>query len=209
VRIIGIDETVSTVTDFDALIDLLDGMRGMDEGGGNVPTAQVSGTVTVHDTMTNAQIAKVNKTYPYMTIVADEVTTVTLTVRFYDGETLLETHSDVAVGSDVTYGGTAPTKTGYTFVGWSDDTTNVVENMDVYAVWHAPTEISDSLAQIIEATNDGTYASKYFVGDTKEIDLGANGTVIMELVAKDMDVLASDTTKTVPTTWIAKHLLAI
>lgn len=209
VRIVGLEMEVTTADEVEDLYDLLDLMVGMDEYGVNTERAQVSGTITGVSTATNAWIAQMALRYPYITVNVEEVTTVTLTVRFFDGETLLETHSDVAVGSDVTYGGAALTKEGYTFTGWSDDTSNVVENMDVYAVWHAPTEISDSLAQIIAATNDGTYASKYFVGDTKEIDLGANGTVVMELVAKDMDILASDTTKTVPTTWIAKQLLAI
>jgi hypothetical protein len=64
--------------------------------------------------------------------------------------------------------------------------------------------ILDSWADIITATENGTYATKYEIGDTKSLDFGSEGAVLMELVAFDTDELASDATQTAATTWIAK-----
>lgn len=59
---------------------------------------------------------------------------------------------------------------------------------------------------IIASTQDGTYSTKYSVGDTKTLDLGSEGKVKMQLVAMDADELASGS-GTAPTTWISKQLL--
>ena len=61
--------------------------------------------------------------------------------------------------------------------------------------------ITDSWDDIITACGNGTYSSRYNVGDTKSIEIDGV-TYYMQLVAKDADVLASDGTTTVPTTWL-------
>lgn len=61
--------------------------------------------------------------------------------------------------------------------------------------------ISDSWSDIITACGNGTYSSKYSLGDTKSIIIDGS-TYYMQLVAKDADVLDSDGTTTVPTTWV-------
>lgn len=61
--------------------------------------------------------------------------------------------------------------------------------------------ISDSWSDIITACGNGTYSSKYSVGDVKSITIDGS-TYYMQLVAKDADVLDSDGTTTVPTTWV-------
>lgn len=61
--------------------------------------------------------------------------------------------------------------------------------------------ISDSWSDIIAASANGTYDSKYNVGDTKSMVIDGN-TYYFQLVAKDADVLASDGTTTVPMTWV-------
>ena len=66
--------------------------------------------------------------------------------------------------------------------------------------------ISDSWDEIIAAGEDGTYAEKYHIGDTKELDLGEEGVIRMELVALDTDEL-SDGSGRAHMTWIAKDLL--
>ena len=66
--------------------------------------------------------------------------------------------------------------------------------------------ISDSWADIFEAEDDGTYLSKYAIGDTKTIDLGTEGTLLMEIVAFDQDDLADESGKA-HITWISKRLL--
>lgn len=69
-----------------------------------------------------------------------------------------------------------------------------------------PGPISDSWEEIIAAGEDGTYVDKYRIGDTKELDLGKEGVIEMELVAFDADELADGSGKAAMT-WIAKGLL--
>ena len=66
--------------------------------------------------------------------------------------------------------------------------------------------ITDSWEEIIAAGEDGTYVDKYKIGDTKELDLGKEGVIEMELVAFDADELADGSGKA-HMTWIAKDLL--
>lgn len=65
--------------------------------------------------------------------------------------------------------------------------------------------IDDTWEEIIEACEDGTYATKYQVGDTKEIEINSVP-VLMMLVAKDADILDSDGYSLVPTTWMTLPL---
>ena len=60
--------------------------------------------------------------------------------------------------------------------------------------------------EIIAAVKDGSYAEKYRIGDTRELDLGEEGVVQMELVAMDTDELADGSGKA-HMTWLAKNLL--
>ena len=69
-----------------------------------------------------------------------------------------------------------------------------------------PGPISDSWEEIIASGKDGTYIDKYQIGDTKELDLGKEGVIEMELVAFDADELEDGSGKA-PMTWIAKDLL--
>ena len=66
--------------------------------------------------------------------------------------------------------------------------------------------ISDSWEEIIASGEDGSYIEKYRIGDTKELDLGEEGVIEMELVAFDTDELADGTGKA-HMTWIAKNLI--
>ena len=73
-------------------------------------------------------------------------------------------------------------------------------------VYRHPGPISDSWKEIITAGEDGSYIGKYKIGDTKELDLGEEGVIEMELVAFDVDELA-DGSGNAHMTWIAKNLL--
>lgn len=64
-----------------------------------------------------------------------------------------------------------------------------------------PETVSDTWAQIAAASQDGTYASKYDVGDVKSIDIDGT-TYYVQLVAKDADVLASDGMSNAHMTWM-------
>ena len=65
--------------------------------------------------------------------------------------------------------------------------------------------IEDSWSEIIANVANGTYSTKYKVGDTKLLSFGSEGDHYMVLVAKDMDTLASG--GTAATTWISNDLL--
>ena len=69
-----------------------------------------------------------------------------------------------------------------------------------------PGPIDDSWEEIITSGEEGTYIDKYQIGDTKELDLGEEGVIEMELVAFDADELADGSGKA-HMTWIAKDLL--
>ena len=66
--------------------------------------------------------------------------------------------------------------------------------------------ITDSWEEILASGEDGSYTDKYDIGDTKELDLGEEGLILMELVAMDEDELA-DESGYAHMTWIAKDLL--
>lgn len=55
-----------------------------------------------------------------------------------------------------------------------------------------PHKIEDSWTDIIAAANDGTYATKYKVGDFAPLDLGTEGVVNMQIVGMGVDELSDD-----------------
>ena len=147
VRLIGFTWECSTAAEIDGLMDILDTMRGLDESGNNMETAQVSGTIHIAS-LTGDQIAEFNERYPYITIDADH-TESHLYYYNFDGTELLydETIYD---GGDGAYTGT-PSKSSdaqyvYTFAGWStrkeqvnggdpNATKGIVANRNVYAAY--------------------------------------------------------------------------
>lgn len=131
------------------------------------------------------------------------------TVYFYNGETLLETVTGVPSGGTATYTGTTPTKQGYSFTGWSPLPTNITADTSCYAQFEEDDmyeSITDTWSQIIANVSNGTYSTKYHIGDTKKIDLGTEGEAIMTIVGIDADDLADDSGKA-PITWMSKQLL--
>lgn len=69
-----------------------------------------------------------------------------------------------------------------------------------------PETITDSWSEIFAAEQDGTYSTKYSIGDTKMLDLGTEGQHLMEIVAFDTDDKADGTGKA-KITWISKDQL--
>lgn len=142
VRLIGFYWECTNAAEIESILDKLDTMRGLDETGGNVDKAQVSGEIHT-SSLTGAQIASYNARYPYLKVTADHTSAV---ISYYNGTTLLTTET-VLDGGDATYTGTTPTKSQdaqytYTFAGWSKDDdntvdanalTNVVADRNVYA----------------------------------------------------------------------------
>ena len=102
-------------------------------------------------------------------------------------------------------------------VGWSTEANatntvpleNITDSMTVYAVYEKKMTgdtINDSWSTIAASTKDGTYKTKYSVGDLKTVDLGTQGLHQMQLVAFDADDKADGSGKA-PMTWVMKDLL--
>ena len=140
-------------------------------------------------------------------------TTRTYTVTFMNENTIMDTQT-VAYGNNATYSGTTPTKTStattdYIFTGWLPAPTNIKADTSCYAQFvdsRLTETITDSWVEIIAACGDGTYSTKYHIGDTKILDLGSEGQVEMEIVGMNVDDL-SDNSGKAPITWISKQLL--
>ena len=137
----------------------------------------------------------------------------TYTVYFYNGSELLQTDTNVPYGGSAVYYGVTPVSpedASLPFIGWNPSPNNIIGNTSCYAQFEAPfeiAEISDTWDQIIAACNDGTYSTKYKVGNYKTLDLGSEGTITMQIVARDEDNL-SDGSGKAPLTWISKEVLA-
>lgn len=138
----------------------------------------------------------------------------TFTVQFFYDEntsTPLQTVYNVPYGGTAIYTGATPTSSqvGYIFSGWSPSNTNITADTSCYAQFvdeDMYESISNTWSEIIANVSNGTYSTKYHIGDTKKIDLGTEGEVIMQIVGINADDLADNSGKA-PITWISKQLL--
>lgn len=137
------------------------------------------------------------------------------TVWFYNESTLLQTVTNVPYGSAATYTGDTPVKDKvsepelYPFERWDPSPSKIIGDTKCYAQFGSPVElkeIEDDWDTIIANINDGSYADKYEIGNYKPLDLGEEGIVNMQLVAKKSDTL-SDGSGLTATTWISIELL--
>lgn len=147
VRLIGFYWEAEDADDIDDILDVLDTMRGLDEQGGNVDTAQVSGTIHTIS-LTGDQIAAFQARYPYITYDADYIET-TLTYKTWDGSSVIDTVQCLD-GVPQSESPSIPARTAtvqytYTAVGWNLNQdaqtndpsciTNVTTNRTVYAAY--------------------------------------------------------------------------
>lgn len=96
----------------------------------------------------------------------------TYTVKFYDGDTLLNTQT-VPYGTVLSY---TPKKDGYTFGGWEPETVAVTSNASYSAKW-LPTFADATWQEVIDIANSGRMADYYSVGEEKTAILSyADGT---------------------------------
>ena len=72
--------------------------------------------------------------------------------------------------------------------------------------WDNAQTIKDSWYQIYKASEDGTYKTKYKIGDTKVANFGEMGLVMMRLSAFDTDI-RSDGSGNAHMTWLGMHAL--
>ena len=164
VRIIGFAWEAQDATEIEAIFDKLDTMRGLDETGGNVDKAQVSGTIHT-SALTGAEIAEFSARYPFVTVSADHISC-QLNYYSWDGQTLLESET-VLDGGDGSWVGTpARPSTAqylYTFVGWNtaqdasvadaNATKAVTTDRNIYAAYSR--ELRHYTATFVRASEDG------------------------------------------------------
>ena len=137
----------------------------------------------------------------------------TYTVRFYNGNTLLQTVENVPYGGTATYTGTTPVSpdgdpSDYPFEGWSPSNKNITGTTNCKAQFGSPLqvkEIPDSWEEIVAACHDGSYRTKYKPGNYKKLDLGVQGNVTMQIVAINMDTQRDGSFAAL--TWTGKELL--
>ena len=161
VRLIGLNLTVSSTDEVEDFYDFLDTMRGLDENGNNMETAQVSGTITGLGTITGAWYAQMQARYPYITIEYEHITS---NLYYYNGNTLFYTETIVDGGNGV-YSGT-PSKEStaqysYSFTGWSKGTDDNTVDADARLAVIADRSIFACYAATVR-----TYTVYFYVGST-------------------------------------------
>ena len=78
-----------------------------------------------------------------------------------------------------------------------------IVSLDEYPKALSGETITDSWDEIFQAESDGSYKTKYSVGDTKYLVIGGTY-VLMQIIAFDRDILSSDHASTAKITWLAK-----
>lgn len=144
--------------------------------------------------------------------------TVTFVKASDDGGGTLQTLSNKAYGTQIKasdYTGSTPTTskgsaTDYPFLGWNPSLpVTVTGATTITAVFGSPVvveEITDSWDAIIANIDNGTYKTKYKIGNYKPLDLGTEGTINMQIAGIDADVDVNG--DAVPLTFIGMELLA-
>lgn len=115
-----------------------------------------------------------------------------------DGGGTLQTNT-LDYGATPSYTGETPTTTkgsgtGYAFLGWSPAITTVTGAQTYTALFESSViveEITDSWDTIIANIDNGTYKTKYRVGNYKPLDFGTEGIIDMQIVDFDVDELES------------------
>ena len=144
VRLFGFRWELEQASEISDMFDILDDMRGIDQNGDNMPTAQVYGTIYVPN-ITGDILAHAKDRYPDIAITYDHVSAV-LTFKDNDGSVLAtETILD---GADPTMtpamGDKEDGRYYYTFLGWGkvqdgdvDDNAlkNIQADTTVYAIY--------------------------------------------------------------------------
>ncbi len=150
VRLIGVAWEAETAAEITAVIDKLDTMRGLDENGNNMATAQIEGSIHI-SALTGAELAAIEERledYPYFVVDCDHTSSV-LTYKNYDGTSTIKTVACIdGVPQEAAPSGPSRASTAqysYSFVGWNTAQdaqtadasciTNVMADRTVYAAY--------------------------------------------------------------------------
>lgn len=130
------------------------------------------------------------------------------TVKFYDGETLLNTEQ-VAYGGSSSY---VYNKTNHKFNGWTPEPTNITGDTDCVGSWvFYDGYITDDWDVIAQSVAEGTHTSKYSIGEKMKLSvadsMGTTQTLDMVIVAFNHDDLSDGSGKAGITFMSSKSLL--
>ena len=158
VRLFGFLWELEQASEISDMFDILDDMRGIDQNGDNMPTAQVYGTIYVPN-ITGDILAHAKERYPDIAITYDHVSAV-LTFKDNDGSVLAtETILD---GADPTMtpamGDKEDGRYYYTFLGWGKVQDGEVDE-------HALKNIqADTVVYAIYALEEKVFTVRFFNG---------------------------------------------
>ena len=159
VRLFGFRWELEEAAEISDMFDILDDMRGIDQNGDNMPSAQVYGTIYVPN-VTGDVIAHAKERYPDIAITYDHVSAV-LTYVDNDGvvlgsETILDGADPVSVPS---IGDKVDGRYFYTFLGWGkvpngEVDPNVMKNIQ-----------ADTVVYAIYALEEKVFTVRFFNGN--------------------------------------------
>lgn len=159
VRLFGFRWELEQASEISDMFDILDDMRGIDQNGDNMPTAQVYGTIYV-PSVTGDIVAHAKERYPDIAITYDHVSA-TLTYVDNDGvvlgtETILDGADPVSVPA---LGDKVDGRYFYTFLGWGK-TQNGEVDKNVFKNIQA-----DTVVYAIYALEEKVFTVRFFNGD--------------------------------------------
>ncbi len=160
VRLFGFNWNLEQATDISDVFDVLDEMRGLDQNGDNMPSAQVYGRIFVPN-VTGDVVAHAKNRYPDITIDYDHVTAI-LTFMDNDG-TLLGTETIVDGAAPATIpnlGEKEDHRYYYEFIGWSKIPGGKVDNKIFQNI------SADTTAYAIYKLTEKTFTVRFFNGTT-------------------------------------------
>ena len=159
VRLFGFRWELEQASEISDMFDILDDMRGIDQNGDNMPTAQVYGTIYVPN-ITGDIIAHAKERYPDISITYDHVSA-TLTYVDNDGvvlgsETILDGADPVSVPA---LGDKVDGRYYYTFLGWGKVQNGEVDDNALKNIQ------ADTVVYAIYALEEKVFTVRFFNGD--------------------------------------------
>lgn len=162
VRLVGFVWGFDNAEDILSMYDKLDKMRGIDANDIELAKPQLSGTVWVPD-LTEQQLAEMQERYPTITVRYDAFRK--YIVRFYNGDKLLQTVSDINYGTkQVKFAGSTATlqmpgvddPENYVFAAWYPAPVNIHSDLNCMAVFRDKRNVALS---ILHRTISGEYTN--------------------------------------------------
>ena len=158
VRLFGFRWELEQASEISDMFDILDDMRGIDQNGDNMPTAQVYGTIYVPN-ITGDILAHAKDRYPDIAITYDHVSAV-LTFKDNDGsvlatETILDGADPVSIPS---VGDKEDGRYYYTFLGWGKAQNGEVDDNALKNIQ------ADTVVYAIYALEEKVFTVRFFNG---------------------------------------------